>query len=155
MPTPYAEPYLVALAVVGKPGAVPSTKQNYVSTLSAENSSPIVLSGTLQTVATTGTVAYDGATRATFMGTVAADDTAGSPAGGSLLVDIQDNGVSIIGGPVQADYVANGAVITFTFSAVPPAGSHTWQLKARHGDTGDGATVAAHHGQLTVLNTLI
>lgn len=155
MPTPYAEPYLVALAVVGKPGAVPATKQNYVSTLSADNAAPVVLSGSLQTIAAESTIAYDGATRVTITGSVAADDTAGSPAGGSLLVDIQDNGVSVIGGPLQQDFVANGGSISFTISFVPTAGPHTWQLKARHGDTGDGATVAAHHGQLTVLNTLI
>jgi hypothetical protein len=153
MPIPYAEPALVALAAYGVNGATPTTGPGsgagaYKSSAQGINLSPVVLTGTNQTL---GTVTFTAASgqKMIVSGSVAANVTSSGETG-QLVCEIDVDGSPLIASFGQS--YPDDATLTSaaqTLLSALTAGSHTVTLKAKA--TGDGAlTVPAAGGVLVV-----
>jgi len=125
----------------------PTGPANLVSTGSSSNGAPVVLTGSLATVAT-ATVTIVAGQSIIITGYVAAG-VAGSSAGGALELDIQIDGVSVIGGPIEQGYAGGATAVSAAWAVEvgPAAGSRVLTVKAAA--TGDGTlTVGAGGGKL-------
>jgi collagen type I/II/III/V/XI/XXIV/XXVII alpha len=125
----------------------PTGPANLVSTGSSTNGAPVVLTGALATVAT-ATITIVAGQSVILTGYVSAA-VAGSVSGGALELDIQIDGVSVIGGPIEQGYAggSTGVSAAFATEVGPAAGSRVLTVKAAA--TGDGTlTVGTGGGKL-------
>jgi len=155
MPVPYAPGTAWAnanasLAALGT-GATPSQAgSNYIATVSSANGSPIVLTGSNQSLANVAPT-LGSTKKAVISGTVGITFTGvGEPPTDTLKVNLTVDGVPAFSPALGTDCTEGSATLSFTYETSLAAGTHSIHLEALMEDAGTPFTVAVGGAQLNV-----